>query len=208
MNVRLLDDSFPNWSMTLPTELAEDGLTYTASAEIPLVDQLRVQMIVEKNGIKTVEYLPWYEPVQERFLLGVDISPSGSRSYGSGRYEWDETYYIHCYDKYYESQPDQYPESGKLSLIKNGKTVEEFPISFNGEEGGFQRNGEGQVELKTNLLAAENDTVEVAVEIQDNRGFTYRQVFPQGRGEEGQWYEMTVTYHGKDLTNELISIEE
>ena len=80
VSVRLLDDAYPDWSMTLPATLAEDGLTYTATATIPLIEQLRVQMIVEKNGVKTVEYLPWYEPVRDRFLMEVSISRSGSSS--------------------------------------------------------------------------------------------------------------------------------
>ena len=78
VTIRLLDDSYPDWNMTLPAKLSEDGLTYKASASIPLIEQLRVQMIVEKNGVKTVEYLPWYEPIRDRFLLGVNASRSGT----------------------------------------------------------------------------------------------------------------------------------
>ena len=202
VSVRLLDDAYPDWSMTLPATLAEDGLTYTATATIPLIEQLRVQMIVEKNGVKTVEYLPWYEPVRDRFLMEVSISRSGSSSRRGAKTEWNMDFLIHCYDKFYDDRPDQYPVSGTLTLVKNGEAVQSSPISF--EDMG-DISYEAEAKMKTAIPVAEGDQVEFVVEVLDNHGFTYRHVFPEER--DGAWdigEESSILYNGRELTGDAL----
>ncbi len=199
VSLRLLDDNYPDWSMTLPAALEEDGITYTSYGEIPMIRELRVQIIVEKNGVKAVEYLPWYEPIQDRFFMGVDIGGSGVRGRQKGdKVEWDMEYDIHCYDKFYDDQPDQSPVSGTAFMVLNGEVAETYPIVFD-QEPGFE--SRGKVKINTALQAGLEDQVDIVLEVADNHGFTYRRTFHElpldrpNRGDE----EYAILYGGKDL---------
>ena len=109
---------------------------------------------------------------------------------------------IHCYDKFYDDRPDQYPVSGTLTLVKNGEAVQSSPISF--EDMG-DISYEAEAKMKTAIPVAEGDQVEFVVEVLDNHGFTYRHVFPEER--DGAWdigEESSILYNGRELTGDAL----